>query len=544
MTDFILPDIGEGVVECELLEWLVSEGDTVEEDQPVAEVMTDKATVQIPAIHSGVITRLYYKPGDIAKVHAPLFELKPANDDSGAAQQKTPDAPQAAEKTPEKEPDKVPENERETQQSDNAGSAVETFILPDIGEGIVECEIVKWHIDAGEFVAEDDVVVEVMTDKAVVEIPAKHAGTLVKRYHEVGQIAKVHEPLFDLSVEQEGAGGSSGATTASNETTVQASPPAPGKTVPTGFQEGGFEPPIVIEGKVPASPAVRRLAKENNLALQDITPTGKKGRVLKQDVLNALQQDQQNSAQTSSQTESTAASEQASHTVSLTPVQKAMAKQMVRSVSTIPHFTVSDELVMDPLIALKASLKAQFADADIKLTFMPFFIKALSLCLTEFPQFNARLSEDGNAMTYFDDHNIGFAVDSSAGLLVPNIKQVQNLSVLEIAEAMQRIVADAKQGKVSSSDLKGGTISISNVGVLGGTTATPIINYPELAIVALGKIQQLPRFDDQQQVISQSIMQVSWSADHRVIDGATMVRFNNVWLDYLSNPLKMLSKLR
>ena len=147
-------------------------------------------------------------------------------------------------------------------------------------------------------------------------------------------------------------------------------------------------------------------------------------------------------------------------------------------------------------------------------------------------------------MTYFDDHNIGFAVDSSAGLLVPNIKQVQNLSVLEIAEAMQRIVTDAKQGKVSSSDLKGGTISISNVGVLGGTTATPIINYPELAIVALGKIQQLPRFDDQQQVISQSVMQVSWSADHRVIDGATMVRFNNVWLDYPSNPLKMLSKLR
>ncbi|MFC3203650.1 dihydrolipoyllysine-residue acetyltransferase [Alteromonas oceani] len=536
MTDFILPDIGEGVVECELLEWLVSEGDTVEEDQPVAEVMTDKATVQIPAIHSGVITRLYYKPGDIAKVHAPLFELKPANDDSGASQQQKPDAPQVPEKTPEKV--------SEMQPADNAGSAVETFILPDIGEGIVECEIVKWHIDAGEFVAEDEVVVEVMTDKAVVEIPAKHAGTLVKRYHEVGQIAKVHEPLFDLSVEQEGAGGSSGATTASNETTVQASPPAPGKTVPTGFQEGGFEPPKVIEGKVPASPAVRRLAKENNLALQDITPTGKKGRVLKQDVLNALQQGQQSSAQTTSQAENTVAAEQASRTVPLTPVQKAMAKQMVRSVSTIPHFTVSDELVMDPLIALKGSLKAQFADADIKLTFMPFFIKALSLCLTEFSQFNARLSEDGNAMTYFDDHNIGFAVDSSAGLLVPNIKQVQNLSVLEIAEAMQRIVTDAKQGKVSSSDLKGGTISISNVGVLGGTTATPIINYPELAIVALGKIQQLPRFDDQQQVISQSVMQVSWSADHRVIDGATMVRFNNVWLDYLSNPLKMLSKLR
>lgn len=537
MTDFILPDIGEGVVECELLEWLVSEGDTVEEDQPVAEVMTDKATVQIPAIHSGVITRLYYKPGDIAKVHAPLFELKPANDDSNTAQQQELDAPQT--------PEKAPEKTIETAPSDTAASAVETFILPDIGEGIVECEIVKWHIDAGDFVAEDDVVVEVMTDKAVVEIPAKHAGTLVKRYHEVGQIAKVHEPLFDLSVKQEGAGVTSGATAASIDTAVPAPQPAQAsKTVPAGFQEGGFEPPKVIAGKVPASPAVRRLAKENNLALRDITPSGKKGRILKQDVLNALQQGQQSSPRPTHRADSPWRSEPAGRNVPLTPVQKAMAKQMVRSVSTIPHFTVSDELVMDPLIALKASLKEQFANADIKLTFMPFFIKALSLCLTEFPQFNARLSEDGNAMTYYDDHNIGFAVDSSAGLLVPNIKQVQKLSVMEIAEAMQRIVADAKQGKVSGSDLKGGTISISNVGVLGGTTATPIINYPELAIVALGKIQQLPRFDDQQQVISQSVMQVSWSADHRVIDGATMVRFNNFWLDYLSNPLKMLSKLR
>ncbi|MAQ02399.1 MAG: dihydrolipoamide acetyltransferase [Alteromonadaceae bacterium] len=537
MTDFILPDIGEGVVECELLEWLVSEGDTVEEDQPVAEVMTDKATVQIPAIHNGVITRLYYKPGDIAKVHSPLFELKPAGDDSSAALQQESEVPQTTEKTPEKTFERPP--------SETAGSAVETFILPDIGEGIVECEIVKWHIDAGDYVAEDDVVVEVMTDKAVVEIPAKHAGTLVKRYHEVGQIAKVHEPLFDLSVEQEGAGGTSGETAASNQTAVQAEQPAQvRKTLPTGFQEGGFEPPKIIEGKVPASPAVRRLAKEHNLSLQDIAPSGKKGRVLKQDVLNALQKGHQSLPPTGHKAEGTATAEQANRTVALTPVQKAMAKQMVRSVSTIPHFTVSDELVMDPLIALKASLKAQFAEADIKLTFMPFFIKALSLCLTEFPQFNARLSEDGNAMTYIDDHNIGFAVDSSAGLLVPNIKQVQSLSVLEIAEEMQRIVADARQGKVSGSDLKGGTISLSNVGVLGGTTATPIINYPELAIVALGKIQQLPRFDAQQQVISQSVMQVSWSADHRVIDGATMVRFNNLWLDYLSNPLKMLSKLR
>lgn len=530
MTDFILPDIGEGVVECELLEWLVNEGDTVEEDQPVAEVMTDKATVQIPAMHGGVITRLYYKPGDIAKVHAPLFELKqhgqqevstPSDTPAGTATQKVSDTVHA---------DADAYNDH----------TVETFILPDIGEGIVECEIVKWHIGEGDFVEEDDVVVEVMTDKAVVEIPAKHAGTLTRRYHEVGQVARVHAPLFDLSTQQ------AASLDLSSNAASDSQPAKPAEAINANqavrsFQEGSVEPPKIIAGKVPASPAVRRLAKENNLALDSIKPSGKKGRVLKQDVLNAIGAPATEELRPSVKED--AAIKSGERMVALTPVQKAMARQMTLSVSTIPHFTVSDELNMDALTGLKASLVDQFDSAGIKLTYMPFFIKALSLCLTAYPQFNARLSEDGNSLTYLSDHNIGFAVDSAAGLLVPNIKRVQTLSLLDIGKEMQRIVADARQGKVSGADLKGGTISISNVGVLGGTTATPIINHPELAIVALGKIQQLPRFDAQQHVVSQSVMQVSWSADHRVIDGATMVRFNNLWLDYLTNPLKMLSQL-
>lgn len=530
MTDFILPDIGEGVVECELLEWLVNEGDRVEEDQPVAEVMTDKATVQIPAMHGGVITRLYYQRGDIAKVHAPLFELR-----QSAADDTNPDAT-TDQNTLKEERTMTTQPGCDMSADHPQQCAVETFILPDIGEGIVECEIVKWHVADGDIVTEDEAVVEVMTDKAVVEIPAKFGGTVVKRYHEVGEIAKVHAPLFDLSVQSdEIPGQGESAIGAPNQQSRQTAPP-------NGFQEGSVEPPRVIAGKVPASPAVRRLARENNIELHNIKATGKKGRVLRLDVLNAIDSDQLQPQQppVMSTKEN---SESGARTVALTPVQKAMAKQMVKSVSTIPHFTVSDELVMEPLIELKNSLAAQFANADIKLTFMPFFIKSLSLCLTEFPQFNARLNDDGSTMTYFEDHNIGFAVDSAAGLLVPNIKQVQSLSLLQIGQAMQRIVTAAKQGKVNSADVKGGTISISNVGVLGGTTATPIINCPELAIVALGKIQQLPRFDSRNKVVSQSIMQVSWSADHRVIDGATMVKFNNLWLDYLMNPLKMLSKL-
>ena len=545
MTDFILPDIGEGVVECELLEWLVKEGDRVEEDQPVAEVMTDKATVQIPSMHAGVITKLFYQAGEIAKVHEPLFAM--ARDGEADAQVTEQTNAQANEQTP------VPSVEQKP--ADTESAANETFILPDIGEGIVECEIVKWHLNEGDSMQEDDVVVEVMTDKAVVEIPAKYAGTMTKRYHQEGEIAKVHEPLFDMHVAGRTPSASATATAPvdqEKQTPVNSTVDSGNSQTPAtqndykpahGFEEGSEAPQKTIAGKVPASPAVRRLAREKGIDLKQVNASGKKGRVLKKDILAAVEKQ---AAPVSTPTKQTSSAQGSSdvNRVPLTPVQRAMAKQMTRSVSTIPHFTVSEELNMQALIDLKRALADTFAKQDIKLTFMPFFIKALSLAMQAYPIFNARLSDDESALEYITDHNIGFAVDSPIGLLVPNIKGVQNLSVMDIAAQMQDIVQSARAGKLSSDQLKGGTISISNVGVLGGTTATPIINHPELAIVALGKMQTLPRFDEQGNVVSASIMHLSWSADHRVIDGATMVRFNNLWCEYLSEPLKMLSQLR
>ena len=545
MTDFILPDIGEGVVECELLEWLVKEGDRVEEDQPVAEVMTDKATVQIPSMHAGVITKLFYQAGEIAKVHEPLFAM--ARDGEADAQVSKQTNAQANDQTQVESVEQSP--------ADTESAANETFILPDIGEGIVECEIVKWHLNEGDSMQEDDVVVEVMTDKAVVEIPAKYAGTMTKRYHLEGEIAKVHEPLFDMHVAGRTPSASATATAPvdqEKQTPVNSTVDSGNSQTPAtqndykpahGFEEGSEAPQKTIAGKVPASPAVRRLAREKGIDLKQVNASGKKGRVLKKDILAAVEKQAAPVSTPTKQTPSAQGSADVNR-VPLTPVQRAMAKQMTRSVSTIPHFTVSEELNMQALIDLKRALADTFAKQDIKLTFMPFFIKALSLAMQAYPIFNARLSDDESALEYIADHNIGFAVDSPIGLLVPNIKGVQNLSVMDIAAQMQDIVQSARAGKLSSDQLKGGTISISNVGVLGGTTATPIINHPELAIVALGKMQTLPRFDEQGNVVSASIMHLSWSADHRVIDGATMVRFNNLWCEYLSEPLKMLSQLR
>lgn len=297
-----------------------------------------------------------------------------------------------------------------------------------------------------------------------------------------------------------------------------------------------------IPGKVLASPAVRRVAREQDIDLTTIKGSGKKGRILKQDV---------QSQQTVAKAESVAPDRQATpagsgnvRTVAVRGVQAAMARQMSASVHTIPHFTVSDELQMDALMTLRSALKPEFEKQDVKLSFMPFFVKALSLALHDFPIINSQLNDDATELTYFDDHNIGFAVDSKIGLLVPNIKRVQDLSLLEIARQMQDIIGKAREGKLGGDMLKGGTISISNIGAIGGMTATPVINKPEAAIVALGKTQKLPRFDDNGQVTAQHLMQVNWSGDHRIIDGATMVRFNNCWCSYLSEPTRMLMHLR
>mgnify|MGYP001045615004 FL=1 len=563
--EFILPDIGEGIVECELLEWLVSEGEHIEEDQPVAEVMTDKATVQIPAMHAGVVNKLHYAVGDIAKVHAPLFSM-------------TPDDADANSDTHEDAQAEVKDNASETATANDSASSsasngkhIEDFILPDIGEGIVECEIVKWNVAEGDEIEEDQAVVEVMTDKAVVEIPAKNAGTVHRLYYAQGDIAKVHSALFALEVAGEVTttsgtddespsaknNASSVASQSSVNTQTNGSSQQSAQISPSKFSDGEYEPPIAIEGKVLASPAVRRVAREKNIDLSTVEGSGKKGRILKSDVLNLQHSNVDTSSQNSrSSAPSSSTAEKGDlnststvlkgsvRTEKVRGIQAAMAKQMSASVYTIPHFTVSDELVMDNLMALRKLLKPEFEAKNVKLSFMPFFVKAMSLALNEFPVINSQLNEDATEISYFADHNIGFAVDSKIGLLVPNIKRVQDLSLLDIAVQMQVIIEQARAGRVAGEHLKGGTISISNIGAIGGITATPVINKPEAAIVALGKTQKLPRFDDEGNVSAQNIMAVNWSGDHRIIDGATMVRFNNLWMSYLTQPEKMLMHLK
>ncbi|WP_299792402.1 dihydrolipoyllysine-residue acetyltransferase [uncultured Shewanella sp.] len=537
IKEFILPDIGEGVVECELVEWLVNEGDTVSEDQPIADVMTDKALVQIPAPHAGVIKKLHYAKGEIAKVHAPLYSVDlnghSSNDET------TLESEELGFEVKSSEDD---ENNSMPAEAGIAKSAVkvEEFLLPDIGEGIVECELVEWLVSEGDQVVEDQPIADVMTDKALVQIPAIKSGKIVKLHYRKGQLAKVHEPLFAVEVELDEpemaaiqAGDSS--ATAQKETVSEHHEP-------------------VVQGKALASPAVRRMARSMDVDIAKVPGTGKNGRVFKEDIERYCAGNTESGAPDAQApvTEGAQSHERTDEAVSvgseatvdrvepIRGVKAVMAKMMTESVSSIPHFTYCEEIDLTDLVTLRESMKKKYSSDELKLTMMPFFMKSMSLALKQFPVINSRVNDDCTELTYLASHNIGMAVDSKVGLLVPNVKDVQDKSILEIAAEITRLTTAARSGRVSPADLKAGTVSISNIGALGGTVATPIINKPEVAIVALGKLQVLPRFNEQGEVEARKIMQISWSGDHRVIDGGTIARFCNLWKQYLEQPQEML----
>ncbi|UDM05611.1 2-oxo acid dehydrogenase subunit E2 [Halomonas sp. NyZ770] len=429
------------------------------------------------------------------------------------------------------------------------------FLLPDIGEGIVECEVVEWRVAEGDTIEEDQPIVEVMTDKALVEITAPEAGTVTKLYVPQGKIAKVHAPLYAYQSAEEGAKESAEevAEESSDNTRSPASDAAEISKPPPSTPSPSVEqstPQCPTEGpacpvKPPASPAVRRLVREHRLVLADIAGSGKDGRVLKEDVLAHVKSSHAAPSDTAHHTQGKPAVGQSgpARVEPLRGVRAVMARRMVEAATTIPHFHYGEEVDVTELLALRERLKPRVEALGERLTLMPFFMKALALAVAEHPILNAQLNAEGDELHYFAQCNIGMAVDSKAGLLVPNVKAVEQLSLLDIAREVSRLTQAAREGRVDQADLKGGTISISNIGALGGTYAAPIINAPEAAIVAIGKTQWLPRFDAEGAVQRRAIMTVTWAGDHRFIDGGTIARFCNHWKASLEAPETMLLHL-
>lgn len=299
-----------------------------------------------------------------------------------------------------------------------------------------------------------------------------------------------------------------------------------------------------------ATPAVRGLLKELNVNIADVTGTGKDGRVLKEDIHNLIASRKAEPTQKSTMPKARQSANvdhaQVEKPITLTPVQSQMFKTMTRSLS-IPHFLYADEIDVTPLANLRGRLNVKAKDG-LKISYLHFIIKAVSLALEDFPLLNARVDTNNGEghpkLVMRENHNIGIAMDTPQGLLVPNMKNVASRSIVDIAVECSRLQNLAKEGKLSATDLTGGTITVSNIGSIGGTYVAPVLVQSEVAILGIGKAKTIPAFDDQDCVVKKDIMNFSWSADHRVVDGATMARMAERIKTYVEEPGLMTARLR
>lgn len=421
---------------------------------------------------------------------------------------------------------------------------VRDFILADIGEGIAEVEVLEWIVEPGAKVQEYDELLRVQSDKAATEITSPYEGTVLELMVNAGDLAQVGQPLCRIQVD--GDAGDDGAASAAVDSKPSGEPVA-------AQQDSGSADLVESQfrsGKVLTSPAVRRLARENGIDLSKVAATGPKGRVLKSDVLAFL-----NGSPTpaSTQRAETAAAPAAAKTpapaaedtvVPVRGIERIMVQTMNKA-AQVPTLLFSDEYEMNRLIQTRSGLKPVAAELGVKLTYLPFIIKAASLALLEYPKLNCHVNDEAcTEYTLKASHNIGVAVQTAQGLLVPNVKNVQDKSVLDVARDLADLQALGHEGKLTTENLTGGTFTISNIGAVGGIMGMPLLVVPEVAIAALGKFQEVPRFDEADDIYKASLMNVSITADHRIIDGATVARFSNLWRDYLENPDKMLLNTR
>lgn len=417
----------------------------------------------------------------------------------------------------------------------------------------MEVEVLKWHVDEGDVVEEFQVLCDVSSDKATLEITSRYAGTISKIYPQAGETAKVGKPLCDIQTDgdDDDDDGDDDASSAPQSPSSPSSnePPAP----PSTPSAGGDGTTQRKSGQVVlATPAVRKIAKEKGIDLRSVPATGKGGRVLKDDILAYIHGGPQlvshppiaaHQPATPAPTKSAPmAVAQSDRVMPLSGIQSFMYKSMTVA-ATVPRFGYADEIVVNRLVDTRKRLKAAAESRGLKLSYMPFILKATSLALSQYPMLNAHFTDASQGMVYKGSHNLGVAMDTPSGLIVPTVKDVQDKSVLEIAEDLVRLQSLGSEGKLGSADLEGGTFTISNIGNIGGTYLDPVAPPPTVAIGAIGRIQTLPRYDEDGQVYPASIMNVSWTADHRVIDGATVARFSNVWKDYLEDPELMLLDL-
>ncbi|MDL9937349.1 2-oxoglutarate dehydrogenase, E2 component, dihydrolipoamide succinyltransferase [Gordonia sp. ABSL1-1] len=552
-----MPALGESVTEGTVTRWLKEEGDTVEVDEPLLEVSTDKVDTEIPAPAAGVLTKILAQEDDVVEVGGELAIIGEAGEAASAAPESAPE-PEAA---PEPEPAAVaePEPAAPVAAAAPAGGASGTDVLmPELGESVTEGTVTNWLKKVGDTVAVDDPLVEVSTDKVDTEIPSPAAGTLL-------EILAVEDDVIEVGGKLAVIGDASAAPSAAPapaaptpeptpepepepEPVASAPTPAPAPAAPAApaaekaTAAAASDNPPTIESTPYVTPLVRKLAAENDIDLNSIKGTGVGGRIRKQDVLAAAEAKKAPAAAPTAPAATSSAPAAAAPEVKpelaalrgttqkASRIRLITAKKTRESLLSSAQLTQVFEVDMTKIVALRKAAKESFKAAEgVNLTFLPFIAKAVVEALKVHPNVNASIDEDAKEITYYDKVHLGIAVDTEHGLLSPVIHNADDLSVAGLARAITDIAARARSGGLKPDELVGGTFTITNIGSQGALFDTPILVPPQAAELGTGAIVKRPVVitgdDGADSIAVRSMSYLPLTYDHRLIDGADAGRF-------------------
>lgn len=538
--EYRFPELGEGLHEGEIIKMHIKAGDKVTDDDIVMEVQNDKAVVEVPCPVNGTVLEVFTKDGQVCRVGEVVAIIDaegevPEQEGGHPAEQASQEADAAkggADTT----------SSPATSSTAAGGATNFQYLFPELGEGLHEGEIIKMHIKVGDKVTDDDIIMEVQNDKAVVEVPCPVNGTVLEVRVKDGQVCRVGEVVAIIAAEGEvphQEGGHAEAPAAQEAAAPAATPaaaPAPNR-------------------EVLATPSVRKFARDKGVDISKVNGSGKNGKITLEDVESFLKGGQAAPAAAPAAAASAPAASAAAEApkakaaapaasgnanleeerVPFKGIRKAISNAMVKSAYTAPHVTIMDEVDVTELVAFRARMKPVAEKKGVKVTYLPFIVKALVAASRQFPALNAMIDEESNEIVYKKYYNIGIATDTDNGLIVPVIKDADRKSIWMIASAITDLAVRGRDGKLAASEMRGSTISISNIGSAGGMFFTPIINFPEVAILGTGRITEKPVVKNGE-IVAAPVMALSLSFDHRIIDGATAQNFMNYIKTLLANP--------
>jgi len=521
-----MPQLGESVTEGTVTRWLKKVGDSVKADEALLEVSTDKVDTEIPSPVSGVLVEIIVNEDEVVAVGAVIAVIS-SDSTAAPAVEVTPPAAPAAESTPVVAPTPSPVATSPTPTS--SGSDV-NVVLPALGESVTEGTVTRWLKKVGESVQQDEALVEISTDKVDTEIPSPASGVIAKILVGEDAVAQVGATLAVITSQVSGE---------------QKSQPAPVSTpapAPAPVQQPVIStPPARVEvsrtsevdnSDAYVTPLVRKLASENNIDLSSVTGTGIGGRIRKQDVLDAVAKRDGSTSPTPQkvQPQTVVDTVRRGRTEKLTRLRKVIADRMLESLQVSAQLTSVAEVDVTAIVTTRDKYKKTFEEREgVKLSYMPFFAKAIVDTLKSHPVLNSSIDVEAGTVTYHDTEHLAIAVDTEKGLLVPVIRNAGDLSIAGLARHIADLAERTRSGQVSPDELSGGTFTLTNTGSRGALFDTPIINQPQVAILGLGAIVKRPvvvtDLEGRDSIAVRHMVYLSLTYDHRIVDGADAARF-------------------